>query len=213
MTMSKAVYFNTYKLKKGSSAQDFLAAVNDLFTEIVKNKGCVSSALLVAGETWADYTVFETMDDLNAFVAAAKAASVSGDNEAAQKFYSFLNFNSCKSHHFNVEKSYNRDNIDFSASDIISYHSYNLKKDASAQDFLLAMEKLNEEFVIRQKGWVTSKSFFDGKTWADIVVFETQNDLDNFVILCNTNELTKKGSLCMDFSALVSHTFTVERRF
>ena len=102
--MPNAVYFNSYKLKKGASVPDFLLAVEKLTSNIAANhKGYISSTLLVDGETWADYTVFETMDDLNAFIEAARVARASGTNDFAKHFYSFLNLNSCRTHRFTVE--------------------------------------------------------------------------------------------------------------
>jgi heme-degrading monooxygenase HmoA len=102
--MSNAVYFNSYKLKKGSSIPDFQHAVDELFKEIgAKNKGYISFTLFNDGDTWADYSVWETMEDLNAFIASANAAGERGTNELAQKFYSFLNFSTCKSNQFNVK--------------------------------------------------------------------------------------------------------------
>jgi len=99
--MSNAVFFNSYKLKKGASIPDFLLAVENLNNEYIsKQKGYISFELLVDGETWADSTTFKTMDD------AKKFAEASDPNGFAEKFYSFLNLNSCKSHFFSSEKSY-----------------------------------------------------------------------------------------------------------
>ena len=90
--MSKVVFFNSYKLKKGASVPDFLLAVEKLSTEyIAKQKGYVSFTLLVDGETWADSTTFETMDDAKSF------ATANEPNQLANTFYSFINLNSCKS--------------------------------------------------------------------------------------------------------------------
>ena len=101
--MSNAVFFNSYKLKKGVSIQDFLLAVDKLTDgHISKKKGFISSTLLLDGETWADYSTWKTMKDLEAFLESAQSSK----NDLAEKFYSFLNLNSCKSHVFSVEKSY-----------------------------------------------------------------------------------------------------------
>lgn len=96
--MSKINFFNSYKLKKGASVPDFLVAVEQLKSEYIsKQKGFISFDLLVDGETWADSTIFETMEDAKNF------ANASEPNEFATKFYSFLNFNSCRSNFFSVE--------------------------------------------------------------------------------------------------------------
>lgn len=103
--MSNVVFFNTYKLRKGASIPDFLLAVENLNNEhISKQEGYISFELLVDGETWADATTFKTMED------AKKFANASDPNGFAEKFYSFLNLSSCKSHFFSSEKCYCRDN-------------------------------------------------------------------------------------------------------
>ena len=99
--MHNAVFFVSYKLKKGASVSDFLLAskqLNDLYMS--KQKGYIEWKQLVDGETWADFLVFETMDDAKAVEQASQP------NELAEKFYSFINLNSCKTHFFSVERSY-----------------------------------------------------------------------------------------------------------
>jgi len=99
--MSNVVFFNSYKLKKGVSVPDFLEAADQLIKERAsKQKGFISSKIAVDGETWADFTIFETMEDAKAF---AEASDTSG---LAEKFYSFLNVNSCITRFFTVEASY-----------------------------------------------------------------------------------------------------------
>jgi hypothetical protein len=100
--MSNVVFSITYKLKNGVSVPDFLLAVEKLIKEhISKQKGYVSFQLL-EGDTWADSVTFDTMDNLNAFL----ESSEKNKNELAEAFYSFLNFNTCKSNIYTVVKSY-----------------------------------------------------------------------------------------------------------
>ena len=99
--MSKAVYFVSFKLKKGASVPEFLLAAQTLNDEFIsKQKGYVSWEQFVDGDTWADMCTFESMDDLKNFEAASRNPS-----ETALKFYSFINLNSCKSHHFSLQKA------------------------------------------------------------------------------------------------------------
>ncbi|MDR0472227.1 MAG: hypothetical protein LBH43_00910, partial [Treponema sp.] len=62
-------------------------------------------------------------------------------------------------------------------SNAVYYVSYKLKKGVSVPDFLLTAEKLNNEFISKQKGYVSWKQLFDGKIWADFCTFETMDDL------------------------------------
>jgi len=99
--MTNVVFFNSYKLKKGVSVSDFLLAVENLNNGYIsKQNGYVSFELMVDGETWADSTTFKTMEDAKSF------AETCEPNELAEKFYSFINLNSCKSNFFSVEKGY-----------------------------------------------------------------------------------------------------------
>ena len=100
--MANAVFFNTYALIDGSSVPDFLLAVENLIKEHISNqKGYISFKLLAEGDAWADYVIFDTPDNLNAFL----EASETNTNEYAEKFYSFLNFDTCISHIYSVEMS------------------------------------------------------------------------------------------------------------
>ena len=100
--MSNAIYYVSYKLKKGASVPDFLRAAEKLNNEhISKQKGFISWTQAVDGNTWADICTFETMDDLNNFLAVSRKPG-----ELAKKFYSFMNPFSCKAHTFSVKKSY-----------------------------------------------------------------------------------------------------------
>jgi len=90
--MSNALFFNSYKIKKNSSDTDFSQAVDNLVREYAsKQPGFVSMALLHNDEMWADFAIFETMEDAKNFENPTET------NEYAEKFYSFLNFSTCKS--------------------------------------------------------------------------------------------------------------------
>ena len=100
--MPNAIYYVSYKLKKGKSVQEFFLATEKLNNEILsKQKSYVSYKQLYDGKIWADVCTFETMEDLNNFIKASSEPS-----EISKKFYSFINFFTCKEHRFSVEKSY-----------------------------------------------------------------------------------------------------------
>jgi len=100
--MPNAVFFVSFKLKKGASVPDFLLAAEQLNNGYMsKQKGFISWDQLVDGDTWADFLTFETMEDVKKFEADSGNAG-----ELAQKFYSFIDFNSIKQHYFSIERSY-----------------------------------------------------------------------------------------------------------
>lgn len=95
--MANVMFFNSYKLKKGASVDDFKAATDKLHREYISTRdGFISFTHYVDGDTWADSTMFDSLD------AAKKFASATGPNELAEHFYSFINFNSCRSNFFQV---------------------------------------------------------------------------------------------------------------
>ena len=100
--MPNAIYFVSYKLKKGVSVPAFLQAAEALNDgHISKQKGYISWKQMVDGERWADMCTFETMEDLQSFLEASRNPS-----ELAEAFYACINLPSCKSHYFTIERSY-----------------------------------------------------------------------------------------------------------
>jgi len=99
-------------------------------------------------------------------------------------------------------------------SNAVYYVSYKLKKGASVPDFLLAAEKLNNEFISKQKGYISWKQLFDGKTWADVCTFETMDDLNNFKeVSSKPSELAKKFYSFMNLFSCKEHLFSVEKSY
>ena len=100
--MSNAVWFISYKLVEGSSVPDFLLASENCNNEVLsKKKGFISWKQLVADDTWVDLVTWETMED------AKNAEKDDGTpNPIAQKFYSFIDFESLKMQAYSIEKSY-----------------------------------------------------------------------------------------------------------
>ncbi|MDR0307433.1 MAG: hypothetical protein LBI42_11430 [Chitinispirillales bacterium] len=65
-----------------------------------KQKGYISWKQLVEDDMWVDLLTWETMDD------AKRILESDHSNALAEKFYSFIDTESCKVHLFSVEKSY-----------------------------------------------------------------------------------------------------------
>ena len=100
--MSKAVWFISYDLKKGTSVEDFFIASQECHNEVLsKKKGFISWKVLSKGDTWVDLVEWETMED------AIRAEKEDGaPNPIAQKFYSFINFKTMNMQAYSVRKSY-----------------------------------------------------------------------------------------------------------
>jgi len=98
--MSNVVFFTSYKLKEGASVPDFLLAKSNLTEQQVsKKKGWISSTYLRDGDTWADYGVWETMEDYKSFILSSRKPT-----ELAKNMYSFIDFDTITSHVYTIEK-------------------------------------------------------------------------------------------------------------
>ena len=62
----------------------------------------------------------------------------------------------------------------------VFFCSYNLKKGASVPEFLRASERLNTEYISKQKGYASWKQLVDGDLWVDLLAFETMEDAKAF---------------------------------
>lgn len=99
-------------------------------------------------------------------------------------------------------------------SNAVYYVSYKLKKGASVSDFLLAAERLNNEYISKQKGYISWNQLVDGETWADFATFETMDDLNNFKEASRKpNELAKKFYSYLNPFSCKEHAFSVERSY
>ena len=99
-------------------------------------------------------------------------------------------------------------------SNAIYYVSFKLKKGASVSEFLLAAEKLNNEHISKQKGYISWKQLVDGDTWADMATFETMDDLKNFEAASrNPNEVALKFYSFINLNSCKTHRFLVEKSY
>ena len=97
--MKNVVAFNSYKLQKGAPASDFLHAIEKMTHEFVsKQKGWISSMKFVDGETWADFIIFDSMDDMKAFAESVR------QNELVKTSQSFMDFSTMKSYVFRLNE-------------------------------------------------------------------------------------------------------------
>ncbi|MCL2364686.1 MAG: hypothetical protein FWC71_08495 [Defluviitaleaceae bacterium] len=75
----------------------------------------------------------------------------------------------------------------------IFYCEFKLKKGTNEADFLQAAKILNDEHICKQPGYVGWRQVRDGDTWADLLIFETLQDVKNFEANAATpNELALK---------------------
>ena len=69
----------------------------------------------------------------------------------------------------------------------IFYCEYKLKKNASVEEFLAASEKLNNEYISKQKGYISWEQLNDDDIWVDLIAFETMEEVKAFEDKSNAN--------------------------
>jgi len=105
--LANVVLYTSYKLKEGMSVEEFLVAKSNLTEQQVsKKKGWLSSTYLRDGDTWADYGVWETMDDYKAFILSSQKPT-----ELAKTMYAFIDFGTLKSQVYAVERHITPTNV------------------------------------------------------------------------------------------------------
>ena len=97
----------------------------------------------------------------------------------------------------------------------IFYCEYKLKKNASPADFLDASKKLNDEYISKQKGYISWEQWSDGETWVDILAFETMEEVKTF----EENSAANPNELAMNFYSFINmpsckvRYYSVERTY
>ncbi|MCL2755898.1 MAG: hypothetical protein FWE45_02485 [Firmicutes bacterium] len=93
----------------------------------------------------------------------------------------------------------------------IYYVSYKLKKDVDVAEFLDVSKKLNDGYISKQKGYISWKQLNHGETWADMLIFESMEDLQNFQNNSNNpDELALKFYSFINLPSCKFHPYTVE---
>ena len=89
--------------------------------------------------------------------------------------------------------------------------SFQLKKGASVEDFLLASERCHNEVLSQQKGFISWDVLRDGDTWVDLVKWETAEDAKNGETAGASNPAAHEFYSFIDMSTCKTRLFSVEK--
>ena len=98
-------------------------------------------------------------------------------------------------------------------SNVVMLISYKLAKGSSTSDFLLASEKVQSEFLSKQKGYISWKVLADGDTWADLLTWETMTDAQNAMAASETNAANQAFFAFLDQESVNIQLFSVEKSY
>lgn len=95
----------------------------------------------------------------------------------------------------------------------VFYVSFKLKKSASIPDFLNASKLLNDEYMSKQKGYISWQQLVDGDTWADFITFETVEDAERVANPTEPNELANQFYSYLNLNSCKAHIYSVEAEY
>ncbi|MHC5227299.1 antibiotic biosynthesis monooxygenase family protein [Enterococcus sp. LJL99] len=96
----------------------------------------------------------------------------------------------------------------------VFYCSFKLKKDASIPDFLLAAEKLNNEYISKQEGYISWQQLVDGDTWEYFITFDSMEAGKKFETnSSNAGELAKSFYSFINCNSCKVNYYTVEKNY
>jgi hypothetical protein len=98
-------------------------------------------------------------------------------------------------------------------SNAVIFISFNLAEGASVPDFLLASEELNNEYMSKQKGFISWKQLVEGEMWADLLTWETMDDAKKILEPSCTNALAEKFYSFIDQESCKMHLFSVKKSY
>jgi quinol monooxygenase YgiN len=92
--------------------------------------------------------------------------------------------------------------------------TYKLVKGASVEDFLVALEKTNQEVLSKKNGFISWKVLRDGDTWVDMVTWETIEDAKNAEHDGEAPDpIAEKFYAFINFNSLKMRCFTIEKEY
>ena len=96
----------------------------------------------------------------------------------------------------------------------VFYCLLSLKRKPLCRIFLLAAEKLNNEYISKQEGYISWKQLRDDETWVDIITFETMETVKKFESDSgNAGELAKQFYSYINCNSCKVNYYSIERSY
>ncbi len=98
-------------------------------------------------------------------------------------------------------------------SNAVWFISYKLKNEASASDYLAASQKVHDEILSKQKGFISWKVLKDGGTWVDLVIWETPEDAKKAETAGQNNPVAQEYYSYMDFTSMTNQMYIIQKDY
>jgi len=96
---------------------------------------------------------------------------------------------------------------------VVEFASFSLKNGTSSQNFLSVSDKFNREFLSKQKGYISRNLVVDGKTWADLVLWETMEDALTALDTAEGNAAACEYISFLNEESISVRHFSVEKKY
>lgn len=83
----------------------------------------------------------------------------------------------------------------------VEYVAFKLKKSVAIEEFIPVSDRFNDEFLKKQKGYISRKILRDGDIWADLVLWEEAADHLNAMEVSKNDEAAKAYLSMLNLSA------------
>ncbi len=98
-------------------------------------------------------------------------------------------------------------------SNTVWFISYKLLEGASVADYMAASQKVHDEVLSKQKGFISWKVLKDGDEWIDLVIWETPEDAKRAETAGQGNPAAGEYYSLMDFNSMKNQIFTLEKDY
>ena len=96
-------------------------------------------------------------------------------------------------------------------SNAIWFISFQLKKDKSVEDFLIASKRCHDEVLSKQKGFISWDVLRDGDNWVDLVKWETAEDAKIAETAGANNPASKEFYSFLNMNSCKLQLYSVEK--
>lgn len=93
----------------------------------------------------------------------------------------------------------------------VEFSAFKLKKGVEVPVFLRIADEFNAGFLTKQKGYVSRELLVEGERWADHVLWETLEDIDNAFKMAEQDAVARKYLACINLNSCTTHLFSVEK--
>jgi len=95
----------------------------------------------------------------------------------------------------------------------ILFISYKLKNGVSEKDFLEAAEKLNNEYMSKQEGYISWQQLKEKDCWVDMITFKRIEDAKRVEQNKEPNPLAEKFYAYIKLMSCRIHYYSIERSY